>query len=328
MGYESPNMILIGSRAAIARYGTFAREPNDWDIIASLDELNHWQSVNRNQIEYLHPNKDGTKYRCRTKSGDAIEFEIMDFRSSSRYLWDHIIRSGTGVKTVCAFNEYLRVPSIKILYLIKRSHIYWPVHWEKNITDLHWLDLRFPRPHEYDFHEQRFFELRFQETAEKFGNKKMNLNQTNDEFFAKSAKFVGRVLPHDRIHEILKIFDAPVHTMAKQDQSKALMDKDLFFKLSDQYQIAAIKEEAMVIGTERVLMPKFFRHEHIDMDDIRAAYFYGLKRVSTTLTSGWFREFAIDNWPRVNFLPFNFWDRLIDHEADVLLANHESLHSL
>lgn len=328
MSSESPNMILVGSRAALARVGSFHREPNDWDIITTVNELSHWRANNLTYIDYLYPNKDGSKYRCKMKSGDSIEFELMDFRPSAQYLWENIIRSGTNVKTISAFNEYLRIPSIAILYLIKRSHIYWPVHWEKNIADLHWLDVRFPRPHEYDHYERTFFELRFRETAAKFGTRKPNLNQTNDEFFAKSEKAIGRILPHDRIHEILKIFDEPIHTMAKRDQSKALMDKDLFFNLDTKYQIAAIKEEAMVIGTERVLLPKFSKGQHIDMDDIKAAYFNGLKKVSTTLTSGWFREFAIDNWPNVNFLPFNFWDRLIDHEADVLLTHHESSHLL
>ena len=51
----------------------------------------------------------------------------------------------------------------------------------------------------------------------------------------------------------------------------------------------------MVIALERYLIPMISKNH-------KTAYHLALNRVCTTLTKGWFRQFAIDNYPRLSNL--------------------------
>jgi hypothetical protein len=50
----------------------------------------------------------------------------------------------------------------------------------------------------------------------------------------------------------------------------------------------------MAIALERFLVPGVTA-------DIQTAYSEALLRVCTSLTKGWFRQFAVDHWPQVCF---------------------------
>jgi hypothetical protein len=81
-----------------------------------------------------------------------------------------------------------------------------------------------------------------------------------------------------------------------------MVSKILFAKAPYDLQIKCVKEEAMVIALERFLLPGL-------SSDPFMAYKFALVRICTTLTKGWFREFAIDNYPRLatcdkDLLPF------------------------
>jgi hypothetical protein len=50
----------------------------------------------------------------------------------------------------------------------------------------------------------------------------------------------------------------------------------------------------MAIALERFLVPGVTA-------DAQTAYSEALLRVCTSLTKGWFRQFAVDHWPQVSF---------------------------
>ena len=57
--------------------------------------------------------------------------------------------------------------------------------------------------------------------------------------------------------------------------------------------VQCVAEETYVIGLERFLIP-------VDFDfNSRIAYNKALEKVCTTLCSGWFRDFAIENYPEI-----------------------------
>jgi hypothetical protein len=294
-------MILIGSRAIVANYASFPRIPKDYDIVATLEEIKDFYSHNRDQIAYLVPSSQGTKFQCKLNDGTKIEFEVEDFIPSDQFLEEHFIHSAP-CKSIRFHGTYLRVPTLDVLYLIKRSHIYWPVHWHKNIADLHFL--KDVISHRWNENHKRFFELRITESVEKFGKKKINLKMSNEDFFAKSQSKVKRIVDHDKLHELFALGDRPAYLMAKADPTKASLDKDLFFNLPVHVQLNTVMEEAMVIGFERKVIPGLQQGKPIDL---KSAYDYGLMRCSTTLSSGWWREFAIDNWPSVKKPQMENW---------------------
>src|SRR3954462_7872894 len=88
-----------------------------------------------------------------------------------------------------------------------------------------------------------------------------------------------------------------------------MIKKSLFQQIDYQTQLNCIKEEAMVIALERYLIPMNSKNHEF-------SYQSALVRICTTLTKGWFRQFAIDNYPR-----------LLNIDKDLLLIAHDIINN-
>ena len=75
----------------------------------------------------------------------------------------------------------------------------------------------------------------------------------------------------------------------------AWCEQELFEQLSQQEKLECVVEEVMVIALERFLIPGIETTPGI-------AFQKSLKKVCTTLCSGWFRDFAIDNWEQLRLM--------------------------
>lgn len=296
-------MIIIGSRAIkFWEPLRFTREPKDWDIVSSITEFEEFTSVFKNEIVSCYPGKTG-KYRIRMKNGDQFEIEFSDSTNSNGIL-EKICQDSSAMLYQGIWK--FKVPPLIVLYLIKRSHIYWPVHWQKNIRDLHFLRRVSQNQFIEDIHRS-FYIKRLAESSKKFGGlRQASLDMENSDFFKKSAGSVKRYFEHDSLHEIVKQGKVPAYQMAKKDPTRAIMNKDLFQSLDDSHQLDAVSEEAMVIALERILVPKWLAGDDISKEEMNRAYSWALMRICTTLTSGWFRDFAINNWEYVNEPPVDF----------------------
>ncbi|CAB4376543.1 unnamed protein product [Rhizophagus irregularis] len=199
------------------------------------------------------------------------------------------------------------VAPLKILEALKTSQIYWPADFHKNISDLHLLrdynkdkvsiiqPLCSPQRDELI---ELILETRIKETEIIQGKPgvHINLNMSNDDFLENEDNlFVQKCIPREDLHELVKYGDHPIYQGLRDGQSKALIKKSLFEKLDYQTKIKCIKEEAMVIALERYLIPMISK-------DQENSYKLALVRICTTLTKVWFRQFAIDNYPRLSNL--------------------------
>ncbi|CAB4415836.1 unnamed protein product [Rhizophagus irregularis] len=177
------------------------------------------------------------------------------------------------------------VAPLKILEALKTSHIYWPGDFYKNISDLHLLrillDYNKVSPIQPLCSPQRdeLIELML----------KTRIKETE---IIRDNLFVQTRVPHDDLHELVKYGDHPIYQGLKDDQSRAWIKKSLFEKLDYQTKINCVKEEAMAIALERYLIPMISNNQE-------NSYKLALIRICTTLTKGWFRQFAIDNYPRL-----------------------------
>ncbi len=192
------------------------------------------------------------------------------------------------------------VCSLKGLALIKRSHLHRDRNFDKHITMYHkWilpnLDEDFT-PDDIDFLKER---ARLTKKAYPAGNP--NLNQSNEDFFDDA---VDKKYDHDWLHELYAYGDEPVYMKMKVDKSKAWCEKDMWENLPTLQKLQCVSEETYVIATERFLVPSDYKVP------AKLAYIKSLKKVCTTLTSGWFRDYAIDNYPTV----INMYDQnMIDN---------------
>jgi hypothetical protein len=286
-------MILVGSRAANFHITDF-RQPKDWDFILPLRDIFSFSVNHGDSIDFLYP-KNEWKFTGKLKTGPRFEIEVADYNPSAMLMWnnrhqfDEISLDGDSFLPTTVF-----VADPSWLCMMKRSHLYWNVHWDKSIADYHQLKELVGGNLTDD--NWKFLDLRIKENEAKWGKSKTNLNVSNDEFFSRSQK-IGRKYEHDELHEAVKYESIPLYQACKADQSKANLDLSLFKLWDKEQQQRLVREEAMVIALERVIIPKMLTGAPIDA---QAAYHYALRRICTNLTSGWFRDFAIENWASIN----------------------------
>lgn len=252
------NPILIGSRALALWDDTFKLKPNaDWDVISDspIDGV-EWHDLN------LLNNSDVYRY---TSHGMTTEIN--------------------GIK--------LRVASLTGLALIKRSHLWRNLSFDKHITMYH----RHLAKHANAIsgQDQRFLKERTELTHKTFPQGYPSLKKSKEDFF---DDYVTKKYDHDALHKIVAFNASPLYNQILKDNEPVLCDKAKWELLSHHEKLQCIAEETYVIAIERFLVPKDWHYS------AKLAYLKSLGKVCTTLCSGWFRDYAIDHYPEL-FLMFS-----------------------
>jgi len=289
-------MILIGSRAlALRNPEILNRKPSDFDFMCSEDEFESWYSENKNKIS-------PTKEPYRSPSGNKIivegktncEFELFQ---GSNLLFKELVESDPDtIKT----SKFGLVPNLDLLFTLKSSHKYLKnsPHFWKNLSDYHKMKLISAkvRP-EY----KEFLSLREKET---YNYKHPNLNQSKKDFF--SDDNIQYVYDHDSIHMAVKHLEKPAYQYFQKDNEEVKSDKKKFFSCSKEIQLFSVVEESAVLAIERSLVP------HPGVLTIDRAWKLAFSKVATSISSGWWREFAYENaidilklYPQDYFNKFN-----------------------
>lgn len=123
------------------------------------------------------------------------------------------------------------------------------------------------------------------------------MNNNKEGFFTGDG--VKYVYDHDAIHEAVKILDQPAYRYFQPDGEEVHVDKSEFFKLPEHIQLLAVLEESYVLSLERSIIP-FDLYD--DPSKCRRAFATALMKVCTSITSGWFRKYAYDNFNHVWYI--------------------------
>jgi hypothetical protein len=185
-----------------------------------------------------------------------------------------------------------RVMTMLGLAIIKRSHLWRDLSFQKHITDFHKFGLAEALESSLNRYEvvEKDLKERTELTMKAFPQRHPNLNVSVEDFFDDA---VIKTYPHDLLHELFAYGQKPVYTLMQPDPSKAWCSKEMWDDLRYLQRLQAVCEETMVIATERFLIPKNWNFS------CKRAYFKALDKVCTTLCSGFFRDFAIDNYSLV-----------------------------
>jgi hypothetical protein len=334
---SSSRVILIGSRAAHYFLGDIGRSVShaDYDLIASptaylqmrsrhqsklasfsctqfwykasytpsiVKQKQHQQQQQQQQPPPSAVTVSIVKCRLKLEKGGEFEVEIpLDNGSTT----DRILQlpSFEHRQYIQHFQQTVEVAPPHLLERIKRSHVYWPIQFQKTIDDLHQLKeflltnpagIGKPLATYDDIMVQRYGEA---EQRNGIPADHIHMNVTNEEFLDREGILtVRKIIPHDDIHELVKFGDKPMYMRIKKDLSKAACDEKLFNALTLEERIQDVQEEGMVLALERYLL--------LGRLTVAAeAYRRALERICTTITKGWFREFAIDHYPQIRKLP-------------------------
>lgn len=168
------------------------------------------------------------------------------------------------------------------LYHCKATTLGWNVHWEKTANDV----LFFQRKG-FKLNAD-LYKLLVKDFTEIHGEKWAKLKGKDSTTFFEDA--ITRKYNHDSIHEVIAYYDEPIYKSTLKSQDSVLCDKEKFEKLSFENKIKMVKEEIFVTALERYLIPSNFKYS------INLAYWRSLKKLTTTMSSGWFKFFIIDNF--------------------------------
>lgn len=277
-------MIMIGSRALEIQLEReakkFYRPCLDLDFLCTEKE---WSIA---FIRYTHEEgvelveRTGNKGHVKLTDGTHIEFDIAQPGDSTDILIQYCKASPQSM----FLNNGDFVAPVDVLYLLKMSHRYKKnsPHFFKTMNDIHFMrSLGAKIPPELE----EVFKLREKET---YNYSHPNLDVKSKDFF--KGDEVPYVYDHDTIHEAVAVLGVPAYKSYMKDDSEVMTSKEKFFAQENHIRLLGVYEESCVLALERSQIPFNFEVP------ARQSFVMALSKVCTSITSGWFREYAYENF--------------------------------
>jgi len=259
-------VLLIGSHAINHHLPGFRAKPGDVDVIATP-----WE------IECLL----NYGFQPKPHAGDNVVLV-----NSSGQIWDiektsDLTLDIRGISSNQFVDYPLEIPSLDFLYTLKMSHRYRKdsPHFMKTMLDI--LTLRKAGAKVFDDAWLRERERRT------YSYSKPNLMRTKEQFF--SGDSVNYVYDHDSIHQAVKLGDAPAYTRFATPGYEVHSSRARFEALSEEHRLHAVLEETYVLAMERSQIP-------FPGTSPEVSFKIALEKVCSSITSGWFREYAWENY--------------------------------
>jgi hypothetical protein len=279
-------LAMIGSVAMKLNGLPPGREPMDIDFIGTPGEVVDWVKVNLPKVEKIYPTASGNKIIA--KGWDEYGHrQIVE----SEVAWE----DSTGASLIADILPYnahehsegVVFPNLDVLLMLKLSHRYLKdsPHFLKTMRDIHKLRAAgaIMQPEWKVWFKQR--------EKETYTYKHPKLNVSKQDFFKGDG--VQYVYDHDSIHRAVKHLEQPAYTYFKPDRSEVFCDREMFEAAPKVVRLLSVLEESYVLALERSLVP--FKGQTTP----EWAFKKALEKVCTSITSGWWREFAWENYDAV-----------------------------
>lgn len=279
--------VLIGSRAlemiCRSRGVELYRACVDLDYLCTEEE---WQAeaqkFSKDRFVEIVERK-GNKGHIKMIAGAHLEYDIAQPGDSTDALIQYIKENADHLPRI----GYDVVAPLDVLYLLKMSHRFKKdsPHFLKTMKDIHFMrKLGAKIPEELE----DTYKLR-QKESYNYGHP--NLNVKSKDFF--KGDEVPYVYDHDTIHEAVAVLGDPAYKSYMKDDSEVMTSKEKFFAQPKHIRLLGVYEEACVLALERSQIPF---GEDVDGPTPKQSFMMALSKVCTSITSGWFREYAWENF--------------------------------
>lgn len=266
-------MLIVGSHALIRAVGP-VRRPVDVDMFATAGEARSFMEKQMNQGIAKEDNPSETKLILHGERGGIIEVDLTSDPVNK------LIHDAMKCDFIC---DGLHA-SVNWQYFLKMSHRFKKnsKHFMKTMQDIHLLRTAGAR---MPVDSGDLFTLREKATYD-YGHP--NLMVGKEDFFKKEETFYK--YDHDDIHKAVAVGDVPAYTHYMKDGAQVMTSREKFDKCLPHVKLLGVLEESYVLALERSLIPFDFK------PDPRLAFNRALEGVCTSITSGYFREFAWENY--------------------------------
>jgi len=305
-------MLIIGSQAISVRDGEmyFAMrgddENRDIDFICTKDDFKKLYYDNKEYVKGLAFKQDSGYIKTNDRIIDCqfAGTETPMQRSNQAILDLEKYKVEDGVHFA---DNLVSVCSIPMYALLKHSHKYkGGKHFLKTMKDIEVLN-KFEKHEEFKYFIELHKDVFMQREAATY-TKGYSLNKSKDEFFTDNFDYKYE---HDSLHEAVKHLDVPAYKLYNKGNSEVQCDRNAFFDTSEGVRLCGVLEEVYVLALERAIIP--FGVINIDREK---AFETALEKVCTTITKGWFREFAYNNYNTIKrmYNP-NYVERFVEAKA-------------
>ncbi len=275
--------ILIGSKALRHwgdKYLSSATRSWDTDWIGSYSEFEEYKSSLK--VRKMIPMNKGKKVVLFEKE-HIHEFEIAWSDSVSAELLS--IAMNDSSVAVKYGDHYIATPDL--IYTLKKSHRYLKdsPHFLKTMLDYrHLRSLGCTVPASLaEWYRKR--------EAETYWYKHPSLKQSKKDFF--KDDMVPYKYDHDTLHLAVKTLARPAYDYFKKDTAEVECSRELFEALDERTKLLSVLEESYVLALERSQIPA------PGVITPRQSFEIALMKVSSSIASGWWREFAYENYFKV-----------------------------
>lgn len=289
-------MIMVGSRALEMQLKRLDKELYrpciDLDYLCTEKEWAVQHTIYSHDAHVEVVERIGNKGHVKMVAGAHLEFDIAQPGDSTDLLIQYCKSNEDMLflgRTLLLDNGDYVAP-VDVLYLLKMSHRYKKnsPHFFKTMNDIHFMrSLGASIPVELE----EVFKLREKET---YDYSHPNLDVKSKDFF--KGDEVPYVYDHDSLHRVLAVMDVPAYTYYLKDGSEVMTSKEKFFEVDNVIRILGVLEESLVLAAERSLIPFDYTVKG------KTAFTMALSKVCTSITSGYFREFAYENFKVVVML--------------------------
>lgn len=281
-------LLLVGSKA-LSYWGHDYLSPNakrSWDIdwICTYDSFKKLKKDIK--ITRSLPMTKGRGMILFTKS-NIHECEIGWEDSPARYLLE-LVKNDSDLAEKMPYqmfgNDYY-IAKPNLIFTLKKSHRFLKdsPHFLKTMYDYKHLrdNCGCVVPDQLkDWYKER--------TKQTYWYKHPNLNVSKDEFFKDDG--IPYIYDHDTIHLSMAHLDRPAYEYFKDDQAEVMCSKKKFFECDEKTRLFAVLEESYVLALERSQIPA------PGVWTPRKSFETALAKISSSITSGWFREYAYENY--------------------------------
>jgi hypothetical protein len=284
-------MLIIGSKALKYRFPFLKRDVVDVDAIATFREIEMF-------IEDLRPRSVNHGDGIVSLKGISVRDEVFDRKNAEFLIADKSPAMRMYLTYHALSNPDELYASPHILYSLKKSHIHFPVRFQKHIADFVFLD----RILDGKDVLSDVTAANFMETESRLGKLRTpSLNKTVDEFFGQSRGRVKSYFIHDDMHKAVAHYNEPLYLRMQPDRVIAACNKRMWDLFSYEDKCRCVLEEAYVIALERRILPALYGGSSV-WSTASEALDWALMRICTNLCSGWFRDFATRNYPEIREL--------------------------
>jgi hypothetical protein len=276
-------MLLVGSEACLRHGVDLGRTPLDLDFIIEGIRLPALQNFLEAGLHVIDEN-----HAALSVPGQILDLELAWSGSTAATLLEMARTESWPVVTVPVNGKNISayLPPLSVLLALKLGHRYKKdsPFFRKTMGDI--LKLRELSPDLAPLGD--WPKLREKETL---SYQHPNLKRSKGEFF--NGDGVPYKYDHDTLHIAVQHLDKPAYWFFAVDGQEVLSSKKLFRKQPKEIQLLAVLEETQVLALERSQIPFNFGV------DRRLSFNIAHEKVCTSITSGWFREFAWENFETV-----------------------------